>query len=144
MKYAKINEDGSLEYAPRNKGSISNWINDVEAVLAEGYLPVEEFVVADDEVLIGYSIVENKIVPTIEKIVEPTVEEPTEPEPIDERLERINELRGKLFQTDYITCKLVEAIDEEEFNELKEIYAETIAQRREWRTEIDALLKELN
>lgn len=144
MKYAKINEDGSLEYAPRNKGSISNWINDVEAVLAEGYLPVEEFVVADDEVLIGYSIVENKIVPTIEKILEPTVEETIEPEPIDERLERINELRGKLFQTDYITCKLVEAIDEEEFNELKEIYAETIAQRREWRTEIDALLKELN
>ena len=144
MKYAKINEDGSLEYAPRNKGSISNWINDVEAVLAEGYLPVEEFVLADDEVLIGYSIVENKIVPTIEKIVEPSVEEPTEPEPIDERMERINELRGKLVETDYITCKLVEAIDEEEFNELKEIYAETIAQRREWRTEIDALLKELN
>lgn len=144
MKYAKINEDGSLEYAPRNKGSVSNWINNIEAVLAEGYLPVEEFVLADDEVLIGYSIVENKIVPTIEKIVEPSVEEPTEPEPIDERMERINELRGKLVETDYITCKLVEAIDEEEFNELKEIYAETIAQRREWRTEIDALLKELN
>lgn len=144
MKYAKINEDGSLEYAPRNKGSVSNWINDVEAVLAEGYLPVEEFVLADDEILIGYSIVENKIVPIIEKIVEPSVEEPTEPESIDERMERINELRGKLVETDYITCKLVEAIDEEEFNELKEIYAETIAQRREWRTEIDALLKELN
>lgn len=38
MKYAKI-VNGHLEYAPRNKNSVSNWINDEKAVLAEGYLP---------------------------------------------------------------------------------------------------------
>ena len=39
-QYAKI-INNTLEFAPRDKGSISNWINDVEAVLAEGYLPYE-------------------------------------------------------------------------------------------------------
>lgn len=35
-EYAKI-KNNSLEYAPRNKGNISNWINNEKAVLA----PVE-------------------------------------------------------------------------------------------------------
>ena len=39
--YAKITESGYLQYAPRNFNNISNWIEDTEAVLAEGYLPVE-------------------------------------------------------------------------------------------------------
>lgn len=39
-QYAKI-INSTLEFAPRDKGGISNWINDEEAVLAEGYLPYE-------------------------------------------------------------------------------------------------------
>lgn len=41
-KYAKILENGALEYAPRNKDGISNWGLNEELVLAAGYLPVEE------------------------------------------------------------------------------------------------------
>lgn len=39
-QYAKI-INSTLEFAPRDKDGISNWINDEEAVLAEGYLPYE-------------------------------------------------------------------------------------------------------
>ena len=143
MKYAKIRQDGSLEYAPKNKGSVSNWILNTEVVLSEGYMPVVDITVNENEYISGYETDGTKIFPKISPIILPE-EEIIEPEILDNKTLRINELRGKLFETDYITCKLVEAIDEEEFNELKEIYAETIAQRREWRTEIDALLKELN
>lgn len=39
MKYAKL-VNGTLQYAPRNKGSVSNYNQDVTAMLADGYLPV--------------------------------------------------------------------------------------------------------
>lgn len=35
-KYAKLNKDGTLEYAPINLNGESNWINDENAVLAAG------------------------------------------------------------------------------------------------------------
>lgn len=37
-QYVKI-INNILEFAPRDKDGVSNWINDEEAVLAEGYLP---------------------------------------------------------------------------------------------------------
>ena len=40
-KYAKFNDNGTIQFAPRDYNGISNWINDEEAVLAEGYYPVE-------------------------------------------------------------------------------------------------------
>ncbi len=39
MQYGKIT-NGILEYAPRNKGAVSNYNQDVAAMLADGYLPV--------------------------------------------------------------------------------------------------------
>lgn len=41
MKYAKL-VNGALQYAPRNKGSVSNYNQDATAMLVDGYLPVEE------------------------------------------------------------------------------------------------------
>lgn len=40
IQYAKIINE-TIEFAPQDKDGVSNWINDVEAVLAEGYLPYE-------------------------------------------------------------------------------------------------------
>lgn len=39
--YAKLLEDGTIQFAPMDYKGISNWINDEQAVLAEGYYPVE-------------------------------------------------------------------------------------------------------
>ena len=39
-KYAKLLPGGGIEYAPTNHNGISNWINDKQAVLTEGYFPV--------------------------------------------------------------------------------------------------------
>ncbi len=78
MKYAKIKEDGSLEYAPRNQPGISNWIMDEAAVLAAGYLPVSEEVVPEGFSISGWKIENGEIVPILEKIPEPTTEEQNE------------------------------------------------------------------
>lgn len=67
MKYAKI-VNGHLEYAPRNKNSVSNWINDVEAVLAEGYLPVELQDIPEDKYQVGYEVAGGVIVRKLEDI----------------------------------------------------------------------------
>jgi hypothetical protein len=40
-KYAKLLPGGGIEFAPTNYNGVSNWINDEQAVLAEGYFPVE-------------------------------------------------------------------------------------------------------
>ena len=141
MKYAKIKQDGSLDYAPKNKGSVSNWILKTNEVLAEGYLPVVDVNIGDDEYISGYETDGSRIFPKVSKIIS-VEEEVIESEVLDQKTLRINELRANLFETDYITCKLVEAIDEEEFNKLKEIYADAIAQRREWRSELDVLLQQ--
>lgn len=63
MKYAKL-INGFLEYAPRNKGSVSNYNKDVNAMLADGYLPVEETEYPQDgnNYLSSYTEVEGKIV----------------------------------------------------------------------------------
>lgn len=63
VKYAKLNENGLLEYAPINRNGVSNWINDENAVLAAGYLPLEELEPPEGRYASGHKIFENKIVP---------------------------------------------------------------------------------
>lgn len=133
MKYAKIRQDGSLEFAPRNNHGTSNWILKTDEVLAEGYLPVEE---AEGDVE-GYEVSGNKIVPVFKK-VEEFFEEPAVE--VDPAIQRIQELKAKLFATDYIACKITEALDYSEQADLKEKYADVIMQRREWRAELNDLL----
>lgn len=81
MKYAKL-VNGALQYAPRNKGSVSNYNQDVTAMLADGYLPVEETEYPKDgnNYSASYAEAEGKIVqswtlvPTPEP-VPPTIEQ---------------------------------------------------------------------
>lgn len=73
-KYAKI-KDNTLEYAPLNKGSISNWIYDEDKVLAEGYLPVEfQTEIPSGMEVNGYEVKNNKIV---YKLIEKEYSNPT-------------------------------------------------------------------
>lgn len=64
------------------------------------------------------------------------------PEPTEEEIKqaRIAELQAKLADTDYISCKITEALDYSEQADLKEKYADVIMQRREWRAELNDLL----
>ena len=81
MKYAKL-VNGTLQYAPRNKGSVSNYNQDATAMLADGYLPVEETEYPKDgnNYSANYAEAEGKIVqswtlvPTPEP-VPPTIEQ---------------------------------------------------------------------
>lgn len=133
MKYAKIKQDGSLEFAPRNNHGTSNWILKTDEVLAEGYLPVVE----TEEDVDHYEVSGGKIVPVL-KTVEEVAEEVVEL--IDPAVLRITELKKMLFATDYIACKIIEALDYSEQADLKEKYADVIMQRREWRAELNDLL----
>lgn len=64
MRYAKILENGSLEYAPRNIDGVSNWIEDVDAVKAAGYLPVHDsFLTPEGKVFSGWENVDDVICP---------------------------------------------------------------------------------
>lgn len=68
---------------------------------------------------------------------------PQLPPPTDEELKQreIGELMSFLYQTDYISHKLIEAIDDSELNDLKEKYADVLRQRREARARINELEK---
>ena len=65
------------------------------------------------------------------KIPEPTAEEIAERE--------ISELKRFLSETDYVACKLIEATDEAELQDLREKYADVLEQRREARARINKL-----
>ena len=53
--------------------------------------------------------------------------------------ERVAELKEFLSSTDYVSCKLTEALDETELQDLKEKYKDVLKQRREARAEINKL-----
>jgi hypothetical protein len=59
------------------------------------------------------------------------------PEPTEDPQARIDELKQKLADTDYIACKIAEGAA------TREEYADVIAQRQAWRDEINELEKEL-
>lgn len=67
------------------------------------------------------------------KTAEPTKEEQAQFE--------IAELKQYLAETDYISNKLIEAVDDAELQDLKEKYAETLKKRRQARTRINELEK---
>lgn len=72
VKYAKLNGNGLLEYASINRNGISNWINDENAVLAAGYLPLEELEPPEGHYVSGHKILENKIVPIFNAYPDPS------------------------------------------------------------------------
>ena len=59
----------------------------------------------------------------------------------DLRNAEIAELKAYLESTDYISNKLIEAIDDAELQDLKEKYADVLARRREARARINELEK---
>lgn len=60
--------------------------------------------------------------------------------PLDvQNKERVTELKAFLSSTDYVACKLTEAIDETELQDLKEKYQDILKKRREARAEINKL-----
>lgn len=54
MKYVKILENGTLEYAPQNIEGVSNWVNDEQAVKEAGYLPLVEEPIPEGHYISGY------------------------------------------------------------------------------------------
>lgn len=64
-QYAKITENGTLEYAPRDTDNTSNWIMKTEEVLAAGYLPVSEIVIPENSYIRGYEQSDDSIVPVL-------------------------------------------------------------------------------
>jgi hypothetical protein len=128
--YAKI-VNGVMEYAPKDKGSISNYNKNEQLLLADGYLPVVNFTLEENQYIDGWEEVDGMITPVI-AFSEPSVE--------DMKAIRIGELQTKLAETDYIACKIIEALDYSEQADLKEKYADVIMQRRGWRAELNDLL----
>lgn len=74
-KYAKISENGILEYAPRNIAGASNWGLNAANVLAAGYLPVDFTAAPEGKQQTGWKIENSRIVPDFVDI--PPLPEPT-------------------------------------------------------------------
>lgn len=72
IHYAKIKDDGTLEYAPRNIPGISNWLSTPTAVIAAGYLPVVETETPEGHYISGYAVEDGWIAPVFNRIPEPT------------------------------------------------------------------------
>lgn len=66
------------------------------------------------------------------------------PAPSEEEIKqrRISELKAELSSTDYVVIKIAEADTTEEQQQLREHYADVIANRKMWRTEINTLESE--
>lgn len=64
-----------------------------------------------------------------------------EPTPEEQAQFEIAELKQFLADTDYISNKLIEAVDDAELSDLKEKYADVLRQRREARARINELDK---
>lgn len=126
IKYAKILENGALEYAPRNKDGISNWGLDEELVLSAGYLPVEETEIPIDGKVYttSYEIKNGKIITLYNEVIQ-----------FEEEIKqnRIYELKQLLAETDYVVIKIAEG------EATREEYEEVLDKRRTWREEIRLL-----
>ncbi len=71
-EYAKILENGNLEYAPRDIPGVSNWGLNEANVLAAGYLPVDSVVAPKGKQQAGWKIENDRIVPVFTAISEPS------------------------------------------------------------------------
>ena len=127
MRYAKILENGSLEYAPRNIDGVSNWIEDVDAVKAAGYLHVSEEVIPQGYVVSGWEIKDGEIVQILEKIPEPTKEE-----------QRQAREDAYIADVDPITCHINRLKDEEQTPEVIAEIASLVEERKAKVAEIKA------
>lgn len=127
IKYAKILDNGALEYAPRDKAGVSNWGLNEELVLADGYLPIEDSKYPEDGKAYTTSYKEKDgVITTIYTEVIPSEEEIKQ--------NQIFELKSKLQETDYVVIKIAEGVA------TPEEYAEVLANRKAWREEINELL----
>ena len=118
-KYAKIKENGTLEYAPRNQPGISNWIEDVDAVKAAGYLPVKEEAIPEGYAVIGWEVKTGEIVPILEKIPEPTKGE-----------QQKARKEAYIADVDPITCHINRLKDEEQTAEVIAEIASLVEERK--------------
>ena len=120
-RYAKI-KNNSLEYAPRNKGSVSNWINDEKAVLADGYLPVKLQDIPEGKYQSGYEVVNGIIVRKLEDI--------PEPEPLTKEQVELLRRQAYVIEVDPITCHIQRLGDEEQTADIIAEIAELVAERK--------------
>lgn len=97
---------GQIIYDDENYSQVAEWCNNNNCRLIE---------IEPDEKGRRFQVVENVVDDKFEK-----------------RLE-LNEVLTKLQETDYITNKIVEADTEEERAEIRQEYAEMLAQRKQWR-----------
>ena len=71
-RYAKISENGTLEYAPQNIEGVSNWINDEQAVRKAGYLPLAEELTPEGQYISGYKEENGEVRAVFSTLPEPT------------------------------------------------------------------------
>lgn len=94
MQYAKIN-NGAIEFAPKNKGSICNYNQDIERMKSDGY---KEFETVERPVTNRYYHIEYE--ETVEKIRELIVYENTQEQAdVREQQEKENEFNAQFFNT---------------------------------------------
>ena len=107
----KIKKTDLNETLAKEQEKVANWCNENQ-----------QYQINDDEEYIF-----------VEKIPEPSAEELIEKE--------IAQLKQYLADTDYVSSKLVEALDDSELQDLKEKYADTLQGRRKARARINELEK---
>lgn len=98
QKYAKLT-DGKIEFAPKNKGAISNYNLSVELMTADGYKPlVVEEEVSAEKPLVKYREETETIVQYSEAVPQPEPHIPTQ----EEKEQTIrNERNMRLSYTDW-------------------------------------------
>ena len=128
-KYAKI-KNNSLEYAPRNKDGISNWINDEARVLADGYLPVELQDIPEGKQQVGYEVVNGVIVRKLEDV--------PEPEPLTKEQVELARRQAYVIEVDPLTAHITRLRDEELTTEVAAEIAKLVEERKAKVAEIKA------
>ena len=109
IKKSDLFDEKQMEKLQKEQSEVANWCNQNQ-----------QYRISDDEEYIF-----------VEKIPEPTAEELAEME--------IARLKRYLADTDYISNKLIEAVDDSELQDLKEKYAGVISERRKARARISEL-----
>lgn len=93
QKYAKLT-DGKIEFAPKNKGAISNYNLSVELMTADGYKPlvvIEE--PTEDKPLVRYRETDEQIEQYAEAVPQPEPYVPT----IEEKSDSIRQIRNQMI-----------------------------------------------
>lgn len=94
QKYAKFINENQIEFAPQNKGAISNYNLSVELMTADGYKPlvvVEE--PTQEKPLVKYREMEEQIEQYAEAVPQPEPHVPT----IEEKSELVRQVRNQMI-----------------------------------------------